>query len=118
MISGSGSIAAQMIPASSRQGVKSIRAAYLRVSTVDQSLSLQESLIEAQKPDRLYSDRDSGTNCTRAGYIKLIEAIECGSIEEVVVYRLDRLGRDPLELIRFFDLLEKHQVKFKSLTEP
>ncbi len=34
------------------------------------------------------------------------------------VYRLDRLGRDPRELIKFFDLLEVHQVKFVSLTEP
>ncbi len=39
-------------------------------------------------------------------------------MSEVIVHCLDRVGRDPIELIRFFDLLEDHQVKFRSLTEP
>lgn len=98
--------------------LKAQRAAYLRVSTVDQNLSLQESLIEAQKPDLTYSDKESGTIVDRRAYTKLCEGIEAGRISSVMVYRLDRLGRDPLELIRFFDLLEEHQVKFISLTEP
>jgi DNA invertase Pin-like site-specific DNA recombinase len=92
-------------------------AAYMRVSTEDQNLDLQETLLKAQKPGRVYSDQDSGTNASRTAYIRLCKDIEGGDIGEVVVYRLDRLGRDPLELIRFFDLLEEHQVKFVSLTE-
>lgn len=113
MTSESGSIAARTIPASSR-----ISAAYMRVSSEDQNLDLQESLLLAQKPDLVYSDKESGTIVHRRAYMKLCTAIEAGSISCVVVYRLDRLGRDPRELIRFFDLLEIHQVKFVSMTEP
>lgn len=113
MISKSLQIAAQKDPADGRKS-----AAYIRVSTEEQNLSLQEGLIEARNPDWLYSDKDSGTNSSRETYIELCEAIQSGEIGEVLVYRLDRLGRDPVELIRFFDLLEDHQVKFISLTEP
>ncbi|MDE1863670.1 MAG: recombinase family protein [Thaumarchaeota archaeon] len=111
--SGSGLIAARMDPVVSR-----ISAAYMRVSTEDQNLDLQETLLKDQKPDRIYSDQDSGMNVARTEYLKLCEDIQGDSIREVTVYRLDRLGRDPRELIRFFDLLELHQVKFISLTEP
>lgn len=100
-------------PASSRQV-----AAYIRVSTEDQNLDLQESLVNAQKPDLLYSDKESGAIVERAHYTALCKRIGMGLISEVIVYRLDRLGRDPVELIRFFDILEDNQVSFRSLTEP
>lgn len=93
-------------------------AAYIRVSTEDQNLSLQESIVAARLPDLVYSDQESGTNSSRMGYAKLLEAIQRGELSEVIIYRLDRLGRDPIELIRFFDLLDEHKVKFRSLTEP
>lgn len=98
--------------------IEFIRAAYIRVSSEDQNLDLQESLIEAQKPDRIYSDKESGTKIERRSYTELCRAIQSGDVGEVVVYRLDRLGRDPLELIRFFDLLDECQVTFVSITEP
>lgn len=118
MISGSGSIAAPKDPADSR-----ISAAYMRVSTEDQNLDLQETILKTQKMGedagyKIYSDQDSGTNTFRPGYCELRNDIERDFIRELTVYRLDRLGRDPRELIRFFDLLELHQVKFISLTEP
>ncbi len=112
------SFPARKDPANSPGHVRSIRAAYIRVSTEEQNLGLQESLIEAQKPDITYSDKDSGTFVQRRGYTWLCKAIQEGKVLAVIVYRLDRLGRNPIELIRFFDLLEKHQVKFISLTEP
>ncbi len=105
--------AAMIRPAGTRRS-----AAYIRVSTEEQHLELQESLINAQKPDLAYSDKDSGTILERRAYTELCNEIEMGRISEVVVYRLDRLGRDPIELIRFFDLLERKHVKFISLTEP
>lgn len=94
------------------------KAGYIRVSTEEQNLDLQESLISAQKLDHTYSDRESGTISSRKGYTELCNEIQQGRISQVLVYRLDRLGRDPIELIRFFNLLEDRQVKFTSLTEP
>jgi DNA invertase Pin-like site-specific DNA recombinase len=93
-------------------------AAYIRVSSEDQNLGLQENLILAQDPARVYSDKESGSVNERIAYTKLCMEIETGNVSEVIVYRLDRLGRDPVELIRFFDLLERKHVLFKSLTEP
>jgi DNA invertase Pin-like site-specific DNA recombinase len=118
MRSKSGSIAAQMMNASSGQDAGRIRAAYMRVSTEDQNLDLQERLIEAQKPDRTYSDLESGTIVERRAYTELCKEILLGRISEVIVYRLDRLGRDPIELIKFFNDLERKHVRFISLTEP
>jgi DNA invertase Pin-like site-specific DNA recombinase len=93
-------------------------AAYIRVSTEEQNLGLQENLVKSQNPESTYSDKESGSINERLAYTKLCREIEKGGISEVMVYRLDRLGRDPVELIRFFDLLDLHQVKFRSLTEP
>ncbi len=95
-----------------------VSAAYIRVSTEDQNLGLQENLILAQKPVRIYSDKESGTFNERVAYTGLCKEIEAGNVSEVIVYRLDRLGRDPVELIRFFDMLERKHVHFRSLTEP
>jgi DNA invertase Pin-like site-specific DNA recombinase len=88
------------------------------VSTEDQNLGLQTGLIHAQKPDLTYSDKESGTLVERRAYTELCQEILLGRISQVIVYRLDRLGRDPVELIRFFDELERKHVKFRSLTEP
>jgi DNA invertase Pin-like site-specific DNA recombinase len=93
-------------------------AAYIRVSTEEQNLGLQENLVKSQNPEITYSDKESGSVVERLAYTKLCREIEKGNVSEVMVYRLDRLGRDPVELIRFFDLLDLHQVKFRSLTEP
>jgi len=108
-----GSIAAMKDPADFRQC-----AGYIRVSTEEQNLDLQISLIRAQNTGRIYSDKESGTNSARGAYTELCKEIERNLIKEVIVYRLDRLGRDPVELIRFFDILDKHDVNFVSLTEP
>lgn len=106
-------ISATNTPAGTRQS-----AAYIRVSAEDQNLGLQISLIEALKPDQVYSDKESGTVAERLAYTELCNEIEQGRISSVLVYRLDRLGRDPIELIRFFNLLERKHVKFISVTEP
>ena len=114
MIYISGLIAAPKDPASSR-----ISAAYMRVSTEEQDLSLQEDAIRGAGANRTYKDKESGMNVSREAYTRLCNDIREGRIGEVVVYRLDRLGRDPVELVRFFfELLEKYQVKFRSLSEP
>lgn len=113
MTSGSGSIAVMKDPADTRRS-----AAYIRVSTEEQNLDLQISLVLAQGPDRIYSDQESGSNADRKAYTELCKEIYNGRVSEVMVYRLDRLGRDPIELIRFFNLLDEYQVKFNSITEP
>lgn len=58
-------------------------------------------------------------NDCRTAYTKLIKAITEGNIETVVVYRIDRLGRNPIELVSFFwEILEKYNIEIVSLMEP
>ncbi|MGZ8509245.1 MAG: recombinase family protein [Chitinophagaceae bacterium] len=96
-----------------------MKAGYIRVSTEDQNPRLQEDCIKAYGVDLVFKDIDSGMNDERRAYTKLIESIERGEIEEVVVYRIDRLGRNPIELVSFFwNVLDKYLVEINSLMEP
>lgn len=96
-----------------------VKAGYIRVSTEDQNPRLQEDIIKAFEVDRVYQDTDSGMNDERAAYTELIGAINRGEVGEVVVYRIDRLGRNPVELVSFFwDTLERNNVEITSLMEP
>lgn len=96
-----------------------MKAGYIRVSTEDQNPQLQKDRIRAYGVDMLYEDIDSGMNDSRTAYTKLIKTITEGKIETVVVYRIDRLGRNPIELVSFFwEILEKYNIEIVSLMEP
>ena len=72
---------------------------YARVSTSQQSLELQkkELLNSGVREDRFFSDIVSGSQFDRDGLNLLLLKVEKG--DEVVVTRLDRLGRNTLEMI-------------------
>lgn len=95
-----------------------ISVGYVRVSTDDQDTGLQKILIEAELPDRTFEDIESGSVRDRPEYQELKTLISAGEVSQLIVYKLDRLGRDPLELLLFFNLLEQHNVEFMSCTEP
>lgn len=105
-------------------------ALYLRVSTEAQadegySLAAQAEKLEAYcrmkgLPDfRRYVDGGfSGSNLSRPAITELVEAIRGGTVERVVVYKLDRLSRsqkDTLYLIE--DVFLPHGVDFVSINE-
>src|SRR4051794_905298 len=46
----------------------------------------------------------------RAGYLRLVEAVESGECSAVYSYSLSRLGRSVAELSRFFDLCHQRGV--------
>lgn len=103
-----------MPPADSRQSV-----AYIRVSTEDQNPQLQKDSIKAYGVGRVFQDIDSGMNDDRRAYTQLIEAIRAGDVRKVVVYRIDRLGRNPVELVSFFwEILDPYNVEIDSIMEP
>lgn len=70
--------------------------AYLRVSSIDQSLSRQIDAVKKFAPDlkdeRIFYDKQSGKNFDRAEYQKLKSVVSKG--DEVIIMELDRLGRD------------------------
>ena len=52
----------------------------------------------------------------RPEYRRLLEEIEAGSVEAVVVYRADRLHRHPRELEDFIDLCQRTRTKLATVT--
>ena len=91
---------------------------YMRVSKSDgtQTLTLQrDALLSAGvDPERLYEDLASGRKDDRPGLQACLKALQPGNT--LVVWKLDRLGRDLKHLVSLMDDLRQRQVGFKVLT--
>ena len=97
---------------------KSSRAiAYYRLSKEDSAKSVSDS-IENQKKlireyvlrtdgielvDEVYDDGYTGTNYDRPGFGKVMEAVEAGSVDCLIVKDLSRLGREYIETGRYLE---------------
>jgi DNA invertase Pin-like site-specific DNA recombinase len=88
---------------------------YARVSTHEQSLELQRDALEKAGCDRVLEDRISGTTTDRPGWNHARAALREG--DTLVVWRLDRLGRNLKHLVSLIEDLNTAGVAFKSLTE-
>ena len=90
---------------------------YIRVSKRDgsQVLDLQRDALAAAGVDasRIYADLASGRQDDRPGLRSCLKALQPGNT--LVVWKLDRLGRDLKHLIGVVDLLQQRQVGFKVL---
>jgi DNA invertase Pin-like site-specific DNA recombinase len=91
---------------------------YMRVSKSDspQVLDLQcDALFEAGvTPDRLYEDFVSGRQDDRPGLMACLKTLQPG--DTLVVWKLDRLGRDLKHLVSLMDNLRQREVGFKVLS--
>lgn len=91
---------------------------YMRVSKADgsQTTDLQkDALIEAGvHPDRIYEDHASGKRDDRPGLDACLKALR--PRDTLVVWKLDRLGRDLRHLVTTVDDLAKRDVGFRVLT--
>ena len=90
---------------------------YIRVSKNDgsQVLDLQRDAVLAAgvDPERIYKDLASGRKDDRPGLRSCLKALQPGNT--LVVWKLDRLGRDLKHLINTVDDLSKRKVGFKVL---
>lgn len=91
---------------------------YIRVSKNDgtQLLDLQRDALieEGVHIDRIYEDYASGRKDDRPGLKECIKALQPGNT--LVVWKLDRLGRDLKHLILTVDKLSKEGIGFKVLS--
>ena len=88
---------------------------YSRVSTQDQNLDLQRDALDQAGCARIFEDRGSGALTSRPELDHALDHLREG--DTLVVWRLDRLGRNLRHLIETVRLLEERGVAFKSLTE-
>ena len=93
-----------------------MRIGYYRVSTPEQDPQLQiDALERAGCGKRVYGDTASGARDDRPQLNRVFDILRAG--DELVVWRLDRLGRSLRHLINTIESLREQGVGFVSLTE-
>lgn len=89
---------------------------YARVSSVEQNLDLQISALKAAGCSPIFTDHGlSGADFQRPGLRKALRQLKEGDM--LAVWRLDRLGRSLVDLIRTVNGLSRRGCEFRSLTE-
>ena len=102
--------------------MKGETAVYLRVSSKSQDTRSQEPDLErwagAQESTVVwYRDKFTGKSMERPGWSKLQAAVRAGTVSQVVVWRIDRLGRTAKGLTALFDELRERRVNLVSLRD-
>ncbi|WP_272027151.1 recombinase family protein [Kocuria rosea] len=98
-----------------------MRIGYVRVSTAEQaenglSLDAQEAKLREAGCERIYADRGvSGRQTSRPEFDRMIDALRRG--DTVVIWKLDRLGRDAIHLQQTAVALKAQGVGLESVTE-
>lgn len=90
---------------------------YARVSTLEQNADLQIHALESAGCLRVYTDHGvSGTKAKRPELERLLDNARAG--DELVVWKLDRLGRSTQHLIETIEMFKTRGVAFRSVTDP
>jgi DNA invertase Pin-like site-specific DNA recombinase len=88
---------------------------YARVSTKDQNLHLQHEALHQAGCEKIYEDQASGAKSSRKGLDLALEVLREG--DSLVVWKLDRLGRNVKDLVTMVGEFEQRGIHFKSLTD-
>lgn len=89
---------------------------YARVSTLDQNLDLQRDALTKTGCERVFEEKKSGKAGTKRPEFEAALAF-LRPQDVLVVWKLDRLGRSLVEMMRTIDALRRDEVRFQSLTE-
>ena len=89
---------------------------YARVSTIDQSLDLQNDGLEKAGCEKIFTDHGvSGAKTERPGLDKALDQIRKG--DTLVIWKLDRLGRSLSHLLSIIEGLKKKGAHFASIQD-
>ncbi|GJP28817.1 putative resolvase [Mycobacterium marinum] len=91
------------------------RIGYTRVSTVSQTLDQQNEALAAAGVAKVFSDVMSGARDDRPGLADLMSYVRKG--DTVVVWKLDRLGRNMLHILQTVRELTARGVTLVSVTD-
>jgi DNA invertase Pin-like site-specific DNA recombinase len=91
------------------------RVGYTRVSTVAQTLEQQNAALTAAGVTKTFSDVMSGARDDRPGLAALLDYVREG--DTVVVWKLDRLGRNTLHILETVKLLTDRGVTLVSTSD-
>lgn len=97
---------------------------YARVSTTDQKLHMQKDALEkwavenaSDWGETLITDEMTGTTMDRPGWREVERRIEDGSVDTIVVWKMDRLGRGAIALLRLMERLREKGINLISLRD-
>lgn len=88
---------------------------YARVSTIDQHPELQTQALEQAGCARIFTEHASGAKTDRPQLAAALDYLRPG--DTLVVWKLDRLGRNTRHVLETIDTLKARQIGFRSLTE-
>lgn len=88
---------------------------YARISTIDQNTGLQLDALNAAGCETIFEDKVSGSSSKRPGLDRALASL--GQGDQLIVWRLDRLGRSLPHLIEVIAAIGEKGAGFKSLTE-
>ena len=88
---------------------------YARVSTDSQDLAVQQGQLKAAGCEHVYSDTFTGTTADRPQLKRLIAKLREG--DTVIIPAVDRLARDPTDLLVIARDMRRMGVGLKSLAE-
>lgn len=99
-----------------------ISVAYARVSTREQAfnshaLEQQITRLKNAGADLVIHDIQSGRKDDRSGLMKILAMIKRGEVYEVIITRIDRLGRRVVIIRKCVDVLENSEVKLRVLDQ-
>ena len=89
---------------------------YARVSTRDQNVALQVDALRAAGCAKVLTEVASGARTDRPVLARLLEDARQG--DEVVIWKLDRLGRSLPHLVETVNALSARGIGLKSLNDP
>ncbi|MAS96143.1 MAG: resolvase [Verrucomicrobiales bacterium] len=88
---------------------------YARVSTSDQNNEAQIEALREAGAERIFEEKGSGGRWDRPELQKMLDQLRKGDV--VTVWKLDRLSRSLLDLLRIIARLDELGVGFRSITE-
>ncbi|WP_440617609.1 recombinase family protein [Cysteiniphilum sp. 6C5] len=92
-----------------------MKKAYARISTTAQNIDSQLDELKNCGYDEIYIDEASGKDTSRPQLNELLKSLRKG--DQIIIYRLDRLGRSIQHLIELMTVFDKKGVALVSLSE-
>jgi DNA invertase Pin-like site-specific DNA recombinase len=88
---------------------------YARVSTNHQDTEMQLTALRLANCDQIFEEHASGRNVNRPVLKRVISMLRTG--DELIVWKIDRLGRNVLGVLIMFQHLMENDINFKSITD-
>lgn len=92
-----------------------MRYGYARVSRPNQNLDLQLDALQRHGVDYIFEEKISGKIKHKPILESLIKKLKAG--DQLIIWKIDRLGRKSGELIKLQESLERREIALVSLTE-